>query len=185
MNYRYSRQIAVPKIGKDGQKKIFDAKVLIIGCGALGSMVAMQLAGAGIGAIGIADFDNVDVSNLHRQFFFTTSDAGHSKAIIIGKRIKALNPEVELSIYKEIITFAKAEIIIDAYDYIVDATDNPESKRIIGEISLKKGKPCCIGGVRDFSGQVIILHPSDFRFEDYFGLASSEGFLPCSMGGVV
>ena len=182
---RYSRQICIPEIGKNGQKKISDAKVLIIGCGALGSMVSMQLAGAGIGVLGIADFDTIDISNLQRQFFFTLEQAGESKVEIMAKRIRELNPEVKVESYKEMITLSKADIIFSEYDFIVDATDNPYSKRMTGTVSLKKNKPCCIGGVRDFSGQIMTLLPTDPRFEDYFGEAGADGFLPCSLGGVI
>lgn len=182
---RYSRQIAIPEIGKVGQNKIRESKVLIIGCGALGSMVAMQLAGAGVGVIGIADFDNIDISNLQRQFFFTTEEAGNSKAVVLDQRIKLLNPEVRTKVYKEMITTLKAEKYFGEFDFIVDATDNPESKRITGEISDKHHKPCCIAGVINFSGQVLTLLPDSPRFEDYFGTVDAEGFLPCSLGGVI
>lgn len=182
---RYSRQIAIPEIGKEGQDKIRYSSILIIGGGALGSMIAMQLAGAGVGTLAIADYDNIDVSNLQRQFFFETKDCGVSKVEKIYDRIKALNPEVDVRIYKEVITQKKAQDIFGKYDFIVDATDNPESKRVTGKMSEKLGKPCCIGGVRDFSGQVMTFLPGDCRFEEFFGIVSADGFLPCSLGGVM
>ena len=185
MRNRYSRQIAIPEFGKEGQLKLEKARVLVIGCGALGSMVAMQLAGAGVKYIGIADYDTIDVSNLQRQFFFHTEEAGLPKAEILKLRMKSLNPEIDVLVYKEMITISKAENIFDEYDFIIDATDNPDSKRMTGEISSQKKKSCCIGGVRDFSGQVLTLKYSDARFEDYFGQVSSQGFLPCSLGGVI
>ena len=185
MNLRYGRQIAVAEIGKEGQRKISRSKVLVIGCGALGSMVAMQLCGAGVGKIGIADFDNVDISNLQRQFFFTTEEAGESKAELLGRRMEALNPEVEVTVYKEMITPGKADKIFGEYDFILDATDNPESKKMTGELSLKHSLACCIGGVRDFSGQVMTLLPEDPRLEAYFGSADGAGILPCSLSGVM
>lgn len=185
LNERYGRQIAVKEIGKEGQLKLLQARVLVIGCGALGSMVAMQLSGAGVGEIDIADFDNVDISNLQRQFFFKTEEAGLSKALITKNRIEALNPDIKIREFNEMITFRKAREIFPKYDFIVDATDNPDSKRMTGEVSKEKDKPCCIGGVRDFGGQVMTLLPSTPRFEDYFGNASAEGILPCSLGGVM
>lgn len=182
---RYARQIAVSEIGFEGQKKLLESKVLIIGCGALGSMVAMQLAGAGIGEIGIADFDYVDISNLQRQFFFKEMDAGKPKAKVLEDSIKNLNGRVKVEIYNSIITKKKAKEIFPEYDFIVDATDNPESKKIVGEISLLNKKACSIGGVRDFSGQVMTFLPQDSRFEEYFGSVGSDGFLPCSLSGVM
>lgn len=182
---RYPRQIAVNEIGVEGQKKICNGKVLIIGCGALGSMIAMQLAGAGVGVIGLADYDTIEISNLQRQFFFKTEDAGKSKLQILSESVKGLNPEVRIKEYPLVVTNKIAEEIFPDYDFIVDATDNPASKKMTGEISRKIGKGCCIGGVRDFEGQVITFLPDDSRFEDYFGDGAVNGFLPCSIGGVM
>ena len=182
---RYARQISIPEIGKEGQHKLSESKVLIIGCGALGSMVAMQLSGAGIGELGIADYDNIEVSNLQRQFFFKSDECGRSKSDILSDRIKELNPSVKVTNYNQFITKPKAEELFVLYDIIIDATDNPDSKRLIDEIALKHKKPCIIGGVKDFSGQVITLLPTDMRFEEYFGKASQEAFMPCSLGGVI
>lgn len=182
---RYARQIAVEEIGREGQEKLLRAKVLVIGCGALGSMVAMQLAGAGIGKIGIADFDSVDISNLQRQFFFTTEEAGMKKAELLARNIGRLNPEVEVELFPLMITKRNAEKIFENFDFIVDATDNPESKKMTGEISHLKNKACTIAGVNGFSGQVMTFLPEDPRFEEFFGTASGESFLPCSLGGVM
>ena len=185
LSIRYGRQMAIPEIGREGQEKIKNSKVLVIGAGALGSMVGIELAGAGVGRIGIADYDTIDISNLQRQFFFETEDCGKPKVTKISERINALNPEVEVTVYLTILTPERCEGIFREYDFIVDATDNPESKRMTGEKALKYGKACCIGGVRDFQGQVMTFLPGDSRFEEYFGEASADGFLPCSLGGVM
>lgn len=182
---RYARQIAVPEIGTIGQEKICEGKVLVIGCGALGSMVAMQLAGAGVGKIGIADFDTIDISNLQRQFFFNETDTGLPKVKVLSEKIKKLNKSVDVQELPMLITASKAKEIIPDYDIVIDATDNPESKRNTGEISAKCGKVCVIGGVRDFEGQIVTLAPDSGRFEDYFGITEAGGFTPCSIGGVV
>ena len=181
---RYSRQVSLEAIGEEGQQRIRNARILIVGCGALGSMAAMELAGAGIGVIGIADFDTVDISNLQRQFFYATENAGILKSQLLAAKITALNPEVTVEIYNDIITEKKARCIFGNFDFIIDATDNPESKKMIGGICMSLGKPCSIGGVGDFHGQVMTLLPDDPRFEDYFGESGSEGFMPCSLGGV-
>lgn len=185
MSFRYARQIAVPEIGKDGQQKLQLSSVLIIGCGALGSMVAMQLAGAGVGRIKICDFDTIDITNLQRQFFFKTEEAGENKSETLAKRISELNPEIEIEIDKRLITKKLACELFSSYDFVVDATDNPDSKKITGEVCKEKGKACCIAGVRDFSGQVTTFLPNDSRFEEYFGEVTDGGFLPCSLGGVM
>ena len=185
LKLRYARQIAVPEIGKEGQEKLCNAKILIIGCGALGSMIAMQLSGAGIGEIGLADYDTVDISNLQRQFFFKTDEAGISKVELIAKRIEEINPNVKVKKYSHLVTRKIAEEIFPLYDFIIDATDNPESKRMTGIISKEKEKACCIGGVRDFNGQVMTFLPSEPRFEDYFGEVTTDSILPCSLGGVM
>lgn len=185
LKHRYARQMAIPEIGKEGQMKLYRAKVLVIGCGALGSMVAMQLAGAGVGTIGIADFDTVDISNLQRQYFFATEDAGRSKAEILSVKLNALNPDIKIEVFKGMVTSHNAEDLFLKYDFIIDGTDNPDSKRITGEYSRKSGKACCIGGVREFYGQVMTFLPEDPRFEDYFGTTSGDNFLPCSLGGVI
>ena len=183
LSIRYGRQISIPEFGQENQKKLLNAKILIIGSGALGSMVAMQLAGAGIGTLGISDFDNIEISNLQRQFFFKTSEAGKNKVEILSERIKDLNPQISVIIYRSFINKKLAEEIFPFYDFIIDATDNPDSKIMIGKISKENGKPCCIGGVRNFEGQVSTFLPEDSAFEEYFG--NTEGaFLPCSLGGV-
>lgn len=184
-NRRYSRQIAIEDFGKQGQEKLLHSKVFIVGCGALGSMVAMQLAGAGVGHLGIADFDTIDISNLQRQFYFHTEETGKKKSEILKQRILELNPEVEVEEISGMITRKRAEELFKNYDFIIDATDNPESKRITGEVSGALRKGCCIGGVREYGGQVMTFQPEDARFEEYFGTADAEGFLPCSLGGVM
>ena len=181
---RYSRQIAIGEIGRNGQELIRDAKVLVIGCGALGSMAAMQLAGAGIGTIGICDFDSIDISNLQRQFFYKATDCGRLKTEVLAQRIKELNPDIRLNIYNFFMSEIRAEQVFKEYDFIIDGTDNPDSKKITGEVSKKNGKACCIGGVSEFRGQIMTFTPETPRFEEFFGNASSDGFLPCSLGGV-
>lgn len=184
-NLRYSRQIAVAEIGREGQEKISNSKVLVVGSGALGSVAAMQLAGAGIGTLGIADFDRIDISNLQRQFFYSSDEAGEPKVKVLSKKITALNPEIEVKVFEEIITPKKASSVFSDFDFIIDATDNPESKNMIIEFSRKLGKGCCVGGVRDFWGQVMSVLPTDSSMEEFFGSASSAYILPCSLAGVM
>lgn len=171
---RYSRQIAVKEVGIVGQESLLRSKVAIVGCGALGSMVAMQLAGAGVGRLCIADFDTVDVSNLQRQFFFKESEAGESKSLLVAKRISELNKGVSVDCMECIVTSGMAENMLRDCDFVVDATDNPSSKLMIERVCRKLGKPYCIGGVSGFRGQVMTV-VGGYGFEDVFaGIPESE-----------
>lgn len=186
LNERYARQINIDGFGVQCQKKLSESKVLIIGCGALGSMVAMQLAGAGIGEITIADFDKIDISNLQRQFFFKSEEAGNSKVKTLAKRMEELNPEIKINIIEKLITLSTGEPLFKDTDFIIDATDNPSSKLMTDELSEKLGKPCCIGGVTEYRGQLSTFLPEDeIRYTDIFEINRNIGFLPCSLAGVM
>lgn len=182
---RYSRQIALDEIGEEGQEKLLAARVMVVGCGALGSMVAMQLAGAGVGTIGIADFDTIDISNLQRQYFFKTSEAGKPKADVLEERIGDLNPQVWVIKERRVVTDTEGRRIFPDYDFIIDATDNPASKRMVEQKAGECGKTCCIGGVKGFSGQVMTIRPGGIGFTEIFGVPEESGCLPCSSGGVM
>lgn len=182
---RYSRQIAIEGFGEEAQKKLSAATVAVIGCGALGSMVAMQLAGAGVGCLVIADFDTVDISNLQRQFFFKNSDAGKKKVALMAESISALNPQVTVKTVDGIIGKSNSGEFLEGVGFVIDATDNPASKRIIEEICGEKGIPCCIAGVIGFHGQVMTIFPYSKKFSDVFLVDENAGFTPCSIGGVI
>lgn len=142
-------------IGIEGQKKLSAGSVLIIGCGALGSHVAMLLAGAGVGKIGIADFDIVGLSNLQRQLYFDEKSVGESKLEVLQSRMKGLNSEIKIVGYPFKIEKSVASDIISEYDFIVEATDDYRSKYYLSRICLELGKPLCIGGVEAWRGQVM------------------------------
>ena len=182
---RYSRQIAIENIGKDGQDKLRTSRVTIVGCGALGSMAAMQLAGAGIGKIRIADFDTIDISNLQRQFFFKSEEAGKNKAEILKERIISLNENVQVDIFPRMVTKNNIKDIFTDTDFVIDATDNPSSKYLIESICEVMSIPCCIGGVSEFHAQVTTILPGGIKFKDLFPDPESGGFAPCSVGGVI
>lgn len=185
---RYARQMAIPEIGKEGQLRLLESSVLIVGCGALGSMIGMELSGAGVGRIGIADFDTVDPTNLQRQFFFKDNESGKEKVRLLGERMVSLNPQIKIEEYKEVVSNKRAEDIFPTYDIIIDATDNPASKLMVDEVSSKLKLNCIIGGVEGFRGQVFTLIRNDkdhSRYSDIFQIEPDSGFLPCSLGGVV
>ncbi|MDO4515906.1 MAG: HesA/MoeB/ThiF family protein [Bacillota bacterium] len=158
---RYSRQIILKEIGVKGQKKLLNAKVLIIGAGGLGAPAAMYLAGAGVGTIGIADADVVDLSNLQRQVIHGTPDLGKPKVESAKESIKAINPEVEVHTYH---TFVGADNIADMirdYDFILDGTDNFPAKFLINDACVMAGKPFSHAGILRFSGQLMTYVPGE------------------------
>lgn len=182
---RYSRLIAVDMIGKEGMERLMDAKVLIVGCGALGSMVAMQLAASGVGCLRIVDFDTIDLSNLQRQYFFKDSETGKKKVPVLAERIKELNPTIKVEIVEEMLQTTNAANIIKGCDIVVEATDNPSSMLIIDKICEEMSVPCVMAGVTGFSGQVLTCSPGGRRYQDIFPETAGTGILPCSIGGVV
>lgn len=182
---RYARNIAVSEIGVEGQARLCGSAVLVVGCGALGSMAAMYLAGAGIGRIGLVDFDTIDITNLQRQLFFSESQGGASKAEALAEAIKSLNSEIEVNTYKTLLTKHNAREIVAGYDFVVEATDNPQSKRMVDSVCEQLGTGCCVGGVRGFEGQVTTCLPDSARYSSLFPDAENSGFTPCSQGGVL
>ena len=156
---RYSRHITLKEIGVKGQKKLLAAKVLIIGAGGLGAPAAMYLAAAGMGTIGIADCDNVELSNLQRQIIHNTSDIGKSKVQSAAESIKALNPDVTVRTYHEYINSSNISGLIADYDFIIDGTDNFPAKFLINDACVLCHKPFCHAGILRFEGQLMTYVP--------------------------
>ena len=186
---RYIRLETIGAIGREGVEKLRGGKVMIVGCGALGSLCAMYLAASGVGTIGIADFDTIDVTNLQRQLFFSEQTVGEAKAEVLAGRMEALNSEVEVRTYKEMITPAKAEAIFGEYDFIIDGSDNMSTKQMTSRVCEKLGVPYCIGGVEGFAGQVMSWKPGSTGYRDLFGdgtpTTSCSALLPCMIAGVI
>ena len=181
---RYSRLMAIEEIGKDGVELLNRSTVLIVGCGALGSMAAMQLAASGVGHIIIVDFDTVDISNLQRQFFFKTSDVGKNKAEILAQRILELNPTIKVRPMKEMLNRKNAAEFVTGCDFVVEATDNPASMVMIDSVCNQMGIACVLAGVSGFSGQVLTCLPGKRRYDDIFSVDNNNAVLPCSLSGV-
>jgi len=158
---RYSRQIILKDIGILGQKKIFSSKVLVIGVGGLGSSVVEFLSRAGIGYLGIVDDDKVSLSNLHRQSLYNTSDIGKFKVKIAKDRIKKINPNTKVTIYKIRLTNNNFKKIINDYDYIVDGSDNFKTKFLLNDFCLKFKKTLVTGAISKFDGHIFT-----FNFKD-------------------
>ena len=152
---RYSRHIILKEIGVKGQKKLLDGKVLIIGAGGLGAPAALYLAAAGVGTIGIADADVVDLSNLQRQVIHSTPDIGKPKVESAKESMQAINPDVTVHTYQDYISSYNIADIIKDYDFILDGTDNFPAKFLINDACVMGEKPFSHAGIIRFQGQLI------------------------------
>lgn len=156
---RYSRHIILKEIGVRGQKKLMNGSVLIIGAGGLGAPAAMYLSAAGVGKIGIADADVVDLSNLQRQIIHTTADLGKPKVESAAETMKAINPEVEVETYHEFLTSSNILDIVKKYDFVLDGTDNFPAKFLINDACVMADKPFSHAGILRFKGQLMTIIP--------------------------
>lgn len=156
---RYLRHLSLQEIGEAGQEKLLQAKVLVVGAGGLGSPAAFYLAAAGIGTLGIMDGDTVELSNLQRQILHTTASLGEDKVSSAAERINALDPEIRLSLYPFRLTEENAPELLAGFDFVIDATDNFESKFLIAKACHQAAKPYSHAGIRQFYGQMMTVHP--------------------------
>lgn len=156
---RYARQLALPEIGAAGQAKLATARVLLIGVGGLGSPAGFYLAAAGVGMLGLADGDRLDMSNLQRQIAHTTADIGQLKVESGARTFQALNPEVHIRQHPERLTLDNAHALLRDYDFVVDATDNFESKYLIAAACHAAHKPYSHAGILRFFGQTLTVLP--------------------------
>ena len=154
---RYSRHLILPEIGEEGQKKLLASKVLIIGAGGLGSPLGLYLAAAGVGTIGIVDFDVVDLSNLQRQILHTNDEIGKSKLDSAEKRIKAMNPDTKVKKYPTKISSDNAMEIIKEYDVVIDGTDNFPTRYLVNDACIFLNKPNIYGSIFRFEGQATVF----------------------------
>jgi len=155
---RYNRHIILSEIGQVGQDKISNAKVLVIGAGGLGCPILQYLTGAGVGSIGIVDFDVVDISNLQRQVLFGTSTLGKNKAEAAKQRLEDLNDEISIIAYPEKLTHKNAVDLFHQYDIIVDGTDNFETRYLVNDACIIANKPLVFGAIYKFEGQVSVFN---------------------------
>ncbi len=155
---RYAKQIMIQEIGLEGQKKLKMAKVLVVGAGGLGCPALQYLAAAGIGKIGLAEFDVVDESNLQRQILYGSTDVGKLKSIIAKERLANLNPLIDVEIYNLSCDAVNSLQIFVNYDIIVDATDNLESRYIINDACVILGKPMVHGSIYGFEGTISVFN---------------------------
>ncbi|MCH5184619.1 MAG: HesA/MoeB/ThiF family protein [Oscillospiraceae bacterium] len=156
---RYARHFALREIGLSGQKRLLESKVLVIGAGALGSSALMYLASAGVGTIGIADYDRVDLSNLQRQIIHRTNTVSVKKTVSAKQTLFEINPDVSVKLYDERITPDNIRDVIETYDFVIDVTDLFESKFLINDACVLSGKPYSHAGAVRFEGQTMTYVP--------------------------
>lgn len=184
---RYSRHLLIPEVGLEGQRKLKAASVLIVGTGGLGSPVALYLAAAGVGRIGVVDYDVVDSSNLQRQVIHGTSGLGQLKVESARRRMLDLNPDIQVDTYNEPFTSANAERIAGPYEILVDGTDNFPTRYLINDLCVLTGKPTVHGSIFRFDGQLSVF---DARrgpcYRCLFPEPPPPGLVPsCAEGGVL
>jgi molybdopterin/thiamine biosynthesis adenylyltransferase/rhodanese-related sulfurtransferase len=156
---RYSRHLLIPEVGTEGQARLLDSKVLLIGAGGLGSPAALYLAAAGVGTIGLVDFDVVDVSNLQRQIIHTTDRVGEKKVESARKSITALNPDIKVVSHEEMLLAGNVDRLIDGYDVVLDGTDTFDTRYLLNDAAVAKGIPVVHASVFRFEGQLTVFKP--------------------------
>ncbi len=183
---RYSRHIIMPQVGSAGQRKLLQAKVLIIGAGGLGSPSAVYLALAGVGTIGIADFDVVDVSNLQRQILHHNDDVGRPKVVSAKEAIAAYNPDTYVVPHEEWLTSENAMGIVSQYNIVVNGADNFPSRYLINDAAYLCGKPLVDGSILIFDGQTTVFMPGKGCYRCLFPSPPPPGMVPnCAEAGVL
>lgn len=155
---RYSRQLMLPEIGMKGQEKLKNAKVLVIGAGGLGCPILQYLSAAGIGTIGIVDFDTIELHNLHRQILYSTNDVGKLKAETAAEKLKSQNPNVAFVVFNEMLKEENAEKIISFFDIIVDGSDNFLTRYLVNDTCVKLKKPLVYGSIFKFEAQLAVFN---------------------------
>ena len=184
---RYSRHLIMPEVGLAGQKKLKEASVLCIGVGGLGSPLAMYLAAAGVGRIGLVDFDVVDFSNLQRQILHHTADVGRPKLESAAEKLRAINPEIEIVLHEAMFSSANAMDICRDYDVIADGTDNFPTRYLTNDVCVLLGKPNVYASIFRFEGQASVFHAEKGPcYRCLYPEPPPPGMVPsCAEGGVL
>ncbi len=184
---RYSRHLIMPEVGMEGQLKLKQAKVLLIGTGGLGAPLGLYLTAAGVGRIGLVDFDVVDFTNLQRQVTFGTSDVGRPKIEAARERLTNLNPEIELVPHETKLTSENALEVLSDYDVVVDGSDNFPTRYLVNDACILLGKPNVYGSIFRFEGQATIFgHPGGPCYRCLYPEPPPPGLVPsCAEGGVL
>lgn len=188
----YSRHLTIPEIGVEGQKKLKAGSVLAVGTGGLGAPMLQYLAAAGVGRIGIVDFDKVEASNLHRQVLFGASDVGRPKVEVAAERLREINPHITIDVYETRLTSENALEIIREYDVVADGTDNFPTRYLINDATVMLNKPNVHGSIFQFEGQISVFNHVDENgdrgpnYRDLFPEPPPPGLVPdCAEAGVL
>jgi molybdopterin/thiamine biosynthesis adenylyltransferase/rhodanese-related sulfurtransferase len=154
---RYGRHLVIPEVGEEGQRRLKAAEVLLVGAGGLGSPLALYLAAAGVGRLGIVEFDRVDETNLQRQVLFGSADVGRPKLAAAAERLRAVNPHVEVTPHAERLGAGNALALVEGYDVVADGSDNFATRYLVNDACVRLGKPDVWGAVQRFEGQVSVF----------------------------
>lgn len=184
---RYSRPMNLAEVGTIGQLKIKEARVLVVGAGGLGSPILTYLATSGVGNLGVVDFDQVELHNLHRQILYTENDLGQYKVDVAAKRITQLNPHINFQVYREKVTKETVESLFSSYDYIVDGTDNFVTRYLVNDACVQLNKTLIYGTLLGYQGQLAVFnHQNSKNLRDIFPEAPDPKDIPnCSLHGVL
>ncbi|MFH6965413.1 HesA/MoeB/ThiF family protein [Flavobacterium sp. FlaQc-28] len=184
---RYNRQTMLPEIGDEGQEKLKKARVLIIGAGGLGCPILQYIATAGVGYIGIMDFDTIEIHNLHRQILYTEDKIGQQKAIVAKDVVSKLNPLIEVAAITEKLTLENASEVINQYDIIVDGSDNFTTRYLVNDTCVQLNKPLVYGSILRFEGQIAVFnHNGSKNLRDLFPEMPDPKDVPnCNLNGVL
>jgi adenylyltransferase/sulfurtransferase len=173
---RFTRHFSLDEIGREGQEKLKNARVLVVGAGGLGSPLLIYLAAAGVGAIGIIDDDIVSVSNLQRQVLYTTAEVGLKKVEIAAQKLSALYPEIDIQTYDLKLDETNSAELVGNYDIIADCTDNYKTRTLLGQVSAKLQKPLAFASVLNYEGQVTVFNYQDGpSYADLFPTVPKDG----------
>ncbi|WP_158728989.1 MULTISPECIES: HesA/MoeB/ThiF family protein [unclassified Flavobacterium] len=184
---RYNRQSMLPEIGDSGQEKLKQARVLVIGAGGLGCPILQYISTAGVGTIGIVDFDKIEIHNLHRQILYTEDQVGLSKALIAKEKLEALNPLIKVAAFEAKLTVENAVQIIQDFDVVVDGSDNFATRYLVNDTCVALGKPLVYGSILGFEGQLAVFNYNGSKnLRDLFPAPPNPKDVPnCSLNGVL
>lgn len=184
---RYNRQMMLPEIGDSGQEKLKKAKVLVIGAGGLGCPILQYLAPAGVGTIGIVDFDKVEIHNLHRQILYTENQVGQAKATTAKSVLESLNPLIDIIAFEEKLTTENAVQIIQNFDVVVDGCDNFATRYLVNDTCVALGKTLVYGSILKYEGQLAVFnHKGSKNLRDLFPEPPNPEDVPnCNLNGVM
>jgi adenylyltransferase/sulfurtransferase len=184
---RYRRHLIMPEVGMEGQRRLKEAKVLVVGAGGLGSLVALYLAAAGVGTLGLVDFDAVELTNLQRQILHGTKDVGRPKLASAREHIHDVNPHVEIVSHEVRLTSENALEVLEPYDIVVDGTDNFPTRYLVNDACVFLRKPNVYGSIFRFEGQVSLFYaPEGPCYRCLFAEPPPPGLVPsCAEGGVL